>query len=77
MALALRTDVVFRLKFTAIRKSLAPITDRPVEAVLSVYRAGPKSGFHSGSFIFASNPSYSPALHTARFFLFSENAADS
>ena len=29
---------------------------------------GPKSGFHAGSFIFRSSPSYSPSRITARFF---------
>src|SRR6266496_3293222 len=33
----------------------------------SLKTAGPKSGFHSGCFIFSKNPSYSPARITARF----------
>ena len=68
-ALALRVEVVFRLKFTAIRKSLAPTLVAPLLAALSVNFPGPKSGALSGSAIFSGRASYSPALHTARFFL--------
>ena len=68
-ALARRVDVVLRLKFTAMRKSLAPTLLAPLRATVSLYVSGPKSGRLSGSLIFSGNASYSPALHTARFFL--------
>ncbi len=76
-ALALRTEVVLRLKFTAIRKSRAPITVKPEAATFSEKMTGPKSGVHSESFSFACNPSYSPARHTARFLRLSVKAASS
>src|ERR1041385_2456101 len=45
-------------------KDGTPITVPPD---FSLKTAGPKSGFHSGCFIFSKNPSYSPARTTARF----------
>ena len=68
-AIARRVDVVFRLKLTAIRKSRAPTLVAPALATVSLYSPGPKSGFLSGSLTFSGRASYSPARHTARFFL--------
>src|SRR4051794_31907904 len=65
--LARRVEVVLRLILYATRKSLAPMTVAPRLASNS---AGPKSGFHSGNFIFRKNPSYSPFLITDRLLLF-------
>ena len=67
-AFALLVEVVLRLKLTAMRKSLAPTFVAPETAAVSVYLPGPKSGALSGSDIFSSRASYSPARHTARFF---------
>ena len=59
-----RTDFVLRFTLYAIRKSRTPITVAPD---FSLKTAGPKSGFHSGCFIFSKNSSYSPARIAARF----------
>ena len=47
---ALRVDVVFKFTLYATKKSRAPIT---VEPDFTECSAGPKSGFHSGNFIFS------------------------
>ena len=74
MALARRVDVVLRLILYATKKSLAPITVAPRLASNS---AGPKSGFHCGSFIFLKKPSYSPARITDKLFLLVSGCAAS
>ena len=58
IAFARRVEVVLRLILNATKNSRAPITVAPRFAS---YSFGPKSGFHSGNFIFLKNPSYSPA----------------
>ena len=70
-------EVVLRLKFTAMRKSLAPTLIAPLLAMVSLYSAGPKSGFNFSSAIFCGSASYSPLLQTARFFLSGVYAAAS
>ncbi len=74
MEFALRVEVVFRLKLTAIRKSLAPMAVAPV---LGTNEAGPKSGFPCGLLSFDASPSYSPDRTIERFFLSGLLAADS
>ena len=77
MALARRVEVLFRLKFTAIRKSRAPTVVQPVRATPSSYGLAPKSGALSSQASFSGNASYSPARHTARFLRSGLNAAAS
>ena len=88
---ALRVEVVLRLKFTATRKFRAPTFVAPHPAAISQTAAsagvrsaglawklsGPKSGLRAGSAIFSARASYSPARHTARFFLSGMYAAAS
>ena len=66
MALARRVEVVLRLKFTATRKSRAPMVVAPERAAASSYGRSPKSGPLPGTFIFSGRASYSPARHTAK-----------
>ena len=77
MALARRVEVVFRLKFTAIRKSRAPTVVAPVRATPSSKGRAPKSGADSVCASFSGKASYSPARHTARFFRSGAKAAAS
>ena len=74
MALARRVLVVLRLKLTAIKKSRAPTTVQPVRAIRSSNGRVPKSGCLLGLANLSGIASYSPLLHTARFFLSGENA---
>ena len=76
-AMARRVEVVLRLKFTAMRKFLAPTFMAPLLATVSLYSFGPKSGARRGSAIFSGRASYSPARQTARFFLSGLKAAAS
>ena len=67
-AFALLVEVVFKLMLYATRKSRAEIAVAPDFLTDLLNSAGPKSGFHSESFNFFDNPSYSPFLQLARFF---------
>jgi len=60
---ARRTSRVLRLTLKAMRNSRAPMTVAPARGSNA---AGPKSGFHFGSFSFSGRPSYSPARMSAR-----------
>ena len=71
IAFANLVDFVFKLILYAIKKSLTPIAVAP-DFLLKLF---PKSGFHSFLDIFSFNPSYSPDLTLAKFFLFSSLAA--
>ena len=74
-AFAFLVEVVLRLILYATRKSLAEIAVAPDFFIELINFEGPKSGFHFLSAIFFSNPSYSPDLQLARFFLSEEKAA--
>ena len=76
-ALALRVDVVLRLKLTAIRKSRAPTAVQPVRATPSSNGRAPKSGRSASLVILSGNASYSPLRHTARFLRSGRSAAAS
>ena len=77
IALALRVEVVLRLKFTAIRKSRAPTTVAPLRAISSSNGRRPKSGASPSLSARSANASYSPFRQTARFLRSGRKAAAS
>ena len=66
IALARRVEVVFKLKFVAIKKSRAPTAVQPVRATPSSQGRAPKSGASASTVILSANSSYSPLRQIAR-----------